>query len=84
MITIHEKPDCIACRAAKMFFKSREVPFEVVPLTEETTAKFVAMSLQAAPVVECRTPSGKLTRCAGGSIHLWKQMVNAIRAEQEG
>lgn len=85
MITIYTKENCPACFAAKRFFEKKGVEFEVVDFDEESIAKFKAMSLTSAPVVECRTEKGRLMRAHGGSIHIWKKMVDAIEADgQEG
>lgn len=80
MITIHTKPNCIACSSAKRFFTKKGVPFTETPLTDESTAEFVRRGYSAAPIVECKTPAGTL-RAAGGSLHIWKQMVAAVAGE---
>lgn len=80
MITIHTKPNCIACVSAKKFFTKKGVPFTEVALTEESTAEFVRQGFAAAPIVECKTPAGTL-RAAGGSLHIWKQMAASVAGE---
>lgn len=81
MITIYTKPDCVACDSAKKFFTKKGVPFTEEPLTKESTAKFVNDGMRAAPIVECHTKSGRTIHASGGSVHLWKYIVEALEED---
>lgn len=81
MITIYTKPDCVACDAAKKYFTKKGVPFTEEPLNDKNTAKFINMSLKAAPIVECTTNSGRIIRASGGSVHMWGYIVKALEED---
>lgn len=52
MITVHTKPRCVQCDATKRYLDRHGLAFVEVDLTPESTARFQAAGVLAAPVVE--------------------------------
>ena len=53
MVTVYTLPSCVQCESTKKYLTNKDVPFEVVDLSEDPTAMEMVKSLgyQAAPVV---------------------------------
>jgi glutaredoxin-like protein NrdH len=53
MVTVYTLPACVQCESTKKYLTSKNVEFEVIDLTEDTTAMDLVKTLgyQAAPVV---------------------------------
>ncbi len=53
MVTVYTLPSCVQCESTKKYLTSKDVPFEVVDLSEDATAMEMVKTLgyQAAPVV---------------------------------
>ncbi len=53
MVTVYTLPACVQCESTKKYLKNKDVPFEVVDLSEDASAMEMVKSLgyQAAPVV---------------------------------
>lgn len=53
MVTVYTLPACVQCESTKKYLANKDVPFEVVDLSEDATAMEMVKSLgyQAAPVV---------------------------------
>ncbi len=53
MVTVYTLPACVQCESTKKYLKNKDVPFEVVDLSEDAAAMELVKGLgyQAAPVV---------------------------------
>jgi glutaredoxin-like protein NrdH len=53
MVTVYTLPACVQCESTKKYLKNKDVPFEVVDLSEDPAAMDMVKGLgyQAAPVV---------------------------------
>jgi glutaredoxin-like protein NrdH len=53
MVTVYTLPACVQCESTKKFLKNRDVPFNVVDMSEDSAALELVKGLgyQAAPVV---------------------------------
>lgn len=53
MVTVYTLPACVQCESTKKYLTNKDVPFEVIDLSEDVVAMEMVKSLgyQAAPVV---------------------------------
>jgi glutaredoxin-like protein NrdH len=53
MVTVYTLPACVQCESTKKYLTNKDVPFEVVDLSEDAAAMDMvkALGYQAAPVV---------------------------------
>lgn len=53
MVTVYTLPACVQCESTKKFLKNKDVPFNVVDMSEDLSALEMVKGLgyQAAPVV---------------------------------
>lgn len=72
-ITVYTKPNCVQCEQTKRFFDVKNVPYEVIDITEnqEALEKVVGMGFSSAPVVITDT-----TQWAG---FRYENLIQAVR-----
>lgn len=78
LIRVYTKPNCQPCRGTKRKLTQLGIPFQEVPMTEETTAYIKGLGYTSAPVVVAEYGDGVTLSWSGFQPSKIEQLKNTL------